>query len=84
MTKEEIFDIYVESIKEVLPELEDHEFKRTDILKNLGANSIDRVEILMMTMDSLDNFRAPMVDFVGAQNIGDIVDKLHAKVSGTT
>jgi len=80
MTKEDIFKIYVENIKEVLPHLQTHEFALTDSLKNLGANSIDRAEILMMTLESLDDFNAPLVEFAEAQTIGDLVNKLYAKV----
>lgn len=80
MTKEDIFNIIVSHTKDILPELETHEFALTDSLRDLGANSIDRAEIIMMTLESLDDFNAPMLEFAEAQTIGDLVNKLYAKV----
>lgn len=80
MTKEDIFNTIVNHTKDVLPELETHEFALTDSLRDLGANSIDRSEIIMMTLESLNNFNAPMVEFAETQTIGELVNKLYAKV----
>jgi polyketide biosynthesis acyl carrier protein len=73
MTKEQIFDLVKNHTCEVIPELEEHTFQMTDQLKELGANSVDRAEILMMTMESL-SLQVPMVDFFGIKNIGELVD----------
>jgi polyketide biosynthesis acyl carrier protein len=40
-------------------------------LRELGANSIDRADILMQTMSDL-NVKLSMVEFASAKNIGDI------------
>ena len=47
-----------------------------DSLKEIGANSVDRADIIMFTMESL-NIRIPMVKFGNAANIGDIVDIMY-------
>jgi polyketide biosynthesis acyl carrier protein len=43
-----------------------------DSLRDLGANSIDRADIITETMEQLD-VSIPMVRFGDAKNIGDIV-----------
>ncbi len=40
-------------------------------LRELGANSIDRADILMQTMSDL-KLKLSMIEFASAKNIGDI------------
>lgn len=78
MTKEEIFAVIIENVREVLPELEDHEFKFDDQLKDLGANSIDRSEIVMMTLETIE-LEVPLVELGGVENIGELATTLASK-----
>ncbi|ASZ12884.1 acyl carrier protein [Chitinophaga pendula] len=78
MEKEAIFQIIVKHTLEVIPELESHEFKITDQLKELGANSVDRADITTMTMETLE-LEVPLVELFGAQNIEDLVELFYAK-----
>lgn len=64
---------------EVIPELEGHEFQLDESLLDLGANSLDRAEILMMSMESLA-LRIPRVELFGPKTIGGLVDLLYEKV----
>ena len=82
MEKQQIFEIVVGHAREVLPSLETHEFKRDDALKDLGANSLDRSEISVMTLGTL-GLRIPLVELATASNIGQLVDVLHAKLQRT-
>ncbi|MDT3429044.1 polyketide biosynthesis acyl carrier protein [Paenibacillus forsythiae] len=79
MTKEEIVQIIAQHICEIIPELKNHEFKPTDKLVDLGANSMDRAEIVMMTMESL-SLQVPLVHLSGAQNIGELADSIYEKL----
>ncbi|MCM3291526.1 acyl carrier protein [Paenibacillus sp. MER 180] len=72
MTRESIFQIIVEHIREVLPELAGEQITLEDSLRELGANSVDRMEILVSVMQSL-GVKIPMVNFGKASNIGDLV-----------
>ena len=54
MTKEEIFALITRHAGEVIPRLEQHAFQWTDSLRALGANSIDRSEIVMMTLEAME------------------------------
>lgn len=79
MNVEDVFAVITNHTKEVLPELESHNFQFTDSLKALGANSIDRSEIVMMSLDSLA-LNIPLLETVGAENIGELAQVLHAKL----
>lgn len=79
MNKKDIFQLIVCHSCEVIPELEDHEFKPGDRLAELGANSVDRAEIIMMTMEAL-SLRIPRVELFGAKNIGELVNVLYKKL----
>ena len=78
MQKEEIFKTLISHCCEILPELENHTFVTTDQLRELGANSIDRAEIVTMMLESL-SLKIPRVELSGAQNLGELVDILHDK-----
>jgi len=82
LNAEEVFALVVSHSREVVPELEGHNFKRTDQLSELGANSVDRAEIIMMTMESV-SLRVPLLELSGTGNIGELADLIHEKLSGT-
>ncbi|WP_455872352.1 acyl carrier protein [Serratia proteamaculans] len=79
MNKEEIINIIADHAREVIPSLAEHKFQPNDALKDLGANSIDRSEIVMMTLESLD-LNIPMLDIAGAENIGELASILYEKL----
>jgi polyketide biosynthesis acyl carrier protein len=76
--KQEILDTLYRHAREVLPALADHPFKQGDSLKALGANSVDRADIIMMTLESL-SLEISMVDLARAENIDALADIIHAK-----
>lgn len=78
MTRDEIFNIIVQHSCEVIPELESHSFVETDRLADLGANSMDRVDIIMMTLESL-SLEIPLVELAKAKNLGELTDLLYEK-----
>jgi polyketide biosynthesis acyl carrier protein len=78
MKKEEIFNLIKQNTCTIIPELENHNFQAKDQFKDLGANSIDRAEIIMMTMEQL-SLQIPRVEVFGTKNIGELVDLLHEK-----
>ena len=80
MEKEEIFEVVVKHIRTVIPSLEDHAIQPEDKLKELGADSLDRTEILDMAMGSI-SLDVPRVEVYGAKDIGELVDVLHRAAS---
>jgi polyketide biosynthesis acyl carrier protein len=49
-------------------------------LADLGANSIDRMEIVTMSLDAL-SLEVPLVEMAGVHNIESLVDLLSRKLS---
>jgi polyketide biosynthesis acyl carrier protein len=75
---QEVFDLVVKHTCEVVPELDGHTFVATDSLRELGANSMDRAEIIMMTLEAL-SVTIPLVELAGANNIGELAKLIHDK-----
>jgi polyketide biosynthesis acyl carrier protein len=79
VNQQHIFEIIVNHIREVVPELDAHDFQQDDSLRALGANSVDRADIIMMTLESL-SLDIPLTELANAANIGDLAGKIHAKI----
>lgn len=79
MNVNDIFDIIVRNTREVVPGLQEHQFQFDDSLRDLGANSVDRSEIVMMTLESL-SLNMPMIQLARAENMGDLASILHEKL----
>lgn len=80
MDKETIWAELRKSIGEVLPSLDGREVKPHERLVDLGANSVDRVEIVTLALEGL-NLAVPLHELARADNIGGLVDLLHQKAS---
>lgn len=78
MSHPEIVSLIAQHTREVIPELDGHPFTPADSLRDLGANSIDRAEIIMMTLESL-SISVPLVELADAKNIGELAGVIHAK-----
>lgn len=78
MTQQQIVDLIVAHTCEVIPDLQGRHFTPADSLRELGANSIDRSEIIMMTLESL-SVSIPLIELAGASNIGELASIIHAK-----
>jgi polyketide biosynthesis acyl carrier protein len=73
MEKQAVFDIIVRQLRDVLPELSGRQIGYLDSLRALGANSIDRSEIIMGVREELA-LHMPLVAFAKAECIGDLAD----------
>jgi len=76
MKKEDIFELIANHTCKIIPKLRNHTFQPEDRLKDLGANSLDRSEIIEMVMESL-SLQIPRVKVFGAKNIGELADILY-------
>lgn len=75
MSKEHVFEVVKNIIVEVLPDVELDQISIEKSLKDLGANSIDRMEIVTMSMEELD-LKIPLMSFAQVGNIEGMVDVL--------
>ncbi len=80
MDRDVIFTTILTQIREVVPELESHSFSAQDAMSNLGVDSVDRQEILILTLEAI-GLDIPMVQLHGPRNIGELADLLHAKLA---
>jgi polyketide biosynthesis acyl carrier protein len=78
MSKEQIFEVIVGHAREVIPKLAGHRFNLTDSLRELGANSIDRADIIMMTLETL-GLNIHLTALAKAENIGELAGIIHEK-----
>ncbi|AZC18471.1 MULTISPECIES: acyl carrier protein [Pseudomonas] len=79
MTREQIFELIVRHVRQVIPTLASHAFTRSDRLRDLGANSVDRAEIVMLVLESL-SLSIPRVELFGPGNIGELADLIHTRL----
>ncbi|HYK02066.1 MAG TPA: acyl carrier protein [Thermoanaerobaculia bacterium] len=81
MTTTDLLELIARHTREIVPNLDEHQFAATDRLVDLGANSIDRAEIAMLVQESL-GLSVPRVELFGPRNIGELAElfmkKLHA------
>lgn len=78
MSQERIAEIIFNHARDVVPKLATHCFKATDSLRELGANSVDRADIIMMTLESLE-LNIPLTALARAENIGELARIIHER-----
>ena len=83
MRRNDIFRLIVQHAREVVPELTEQQIEERDSLVDLGANSMDRTEIIILLLESL-NLKIPLIDLEGATCIGELTDLVYAKSPGTS
>ncbi|WP_238651992.1 acyl carrier protein [Paenibacillus piscarius] len=76
MNKDQVLEIMRTKMLDILPDLPAERIRREVSMKELGANSIDRFDIISDTMEEL-NIRIPLLHFGSLKNIGEVVDFLH-------
>ncbi len=75
MSKEHVFEVVKNVIIEVLPDIKPEQIHIEKNLRELGANSIDRMEVVTMSMEELD-LKIPLMSFAQVSNIQGMVDVL--------
>jgi polyketide biosynthesis acyl carrier protein len=76
--KNEILKLIKENLVEIMPELEGVEISNDETLVDLGANSIDRGELITLTLERLE-LDISRIEFVSAQTIGELADLIVEK-----
>jgi polyketide biosynthesis acyl carrier protein len=73
-----VFEVIVRVATEVLPQLQGRAVQPTDRLEDLGANSLDRADIVVMALQEL-GLAIPLTEVFGPRNVGELAELLHAK-----
>ncbi|MBB1242380.1 phosphopantetheine-binding protein [Streptomyces durbertensis] len=72
MTPDEIFAVVRRNLLEVLPDLEEAQVSLEHSMRELGANSIDRMDVVMAVQDDL-GVRVPASALTQANDLRSLV-----------
>lgn len=78
MTQTDILKMIQENLISILPHLNPDDITPNQSMRDLGANSIDRADILVRTMEQLQ-LKVPLIEFATLSNIGELVDLFYSK-----
>lgn len=78
MNKERIFEIVKKQILDILPVVSITDIELSKQLKDLGANSMDRMEIVISSMEEV-GVKIPLLEFAKVANIDGLVTLLYEK-----
>ncbi|WP_103865514.1 phosphopantetheine-binding protein [Aquimarina sp. I32.4] len=78
--KNDIINLIRENLIEIIPELVSKDISNDSTLVDLGANSIDRGELITLTLERL-NSDISRIEFVGVQTIQELADLITDKIS---
>jgi polyketide biosynthesis acyl carrier protein len=81
MDRHGVFAVIKEVILEIIPELEADQIRLEGGLKDLGANSMDRVEIVTYSMERL-GIKVPRESLAATKDLPGLVELFFARVNG--
>ena len=79
MTREQVLEVVKRNMVDTIEELEGVEIDPAKSMKDLGANSLDIVEVVSCSMREL-KVKVPRSQLKSLQNINELVDMLHTVV----
>ncbi len=74
-----VLQVLYQHTREIVPGLNSHEFKGSDSLRALGANSVDRSEIIMLTLETL-GLNVPLIDLAKAEDLDALAALMASKM----
>jgi acyl carrier protein len=80
MNRDAIFEVVKANVLKVLPEVGAAEVTPDKCLVELGANSVDRVEVTMYSMEALA-LKVPRIEFHGVRTLADLVEVLQSHLN---
>ncbi|KFF11201.1 phosphopantetheine-binding protein [Flavobacterium hydatis] len=76
--KNQIIEQIRENLLEIIPELEGTTISNDEKLSDIGANSIDRAELIALTLEQLEK-EIPRIELAGAQTINELAELIAEK-----
>jgi acyl carrier protein len=73
MTRDEMFVVVKANIQEIVEATKGVELKETDSMRDLGADSLEIVEVVSRSMKQL-KIKVPRTELSGAHNLKDLLD----------
>ena len=81
VTREAVLDVVKRNLVDTIEELEGVEIDPSKSMKDLGANSLDIVEVVSCSMREL-KVKVPRAELNKLENINQLVDLLHQEAQG--
>jgi len=78
---ESVFEVVKKNVLDILPDVAPDQVTLDVSLKDLGANSLDRVDVATMSMEDL-GIHMPMMELANVENLRDLVSVLSTKLQG--
>jgi polyketide biosynthesis acyl carrier protein len=78
-TKSEVFEVIQRNLREILPDLQSIVIDPQQSMRQLGANSLDRADVVLQSMEAL-GVRFPLNELAGVENIQGLVDFLYSRI----
>ena len=79
MTKNDIFEMVKNLLMEWVSEVDPSAIRPEVSLRDLGADSVERADLIIETMEALQ-LKVPLSEFGSLKNIQELVDFLHARI----
>jgi polyketide biosynthesis acyl carrier protein len=79
MTKDDIFSVVQNNILHVLVKLTPADIQPQISMRDLGANSIDRADVVVKSMADL-GLKIPLIELAGLGSIGELVDLFYQRL----
>lgn len=79
-TKQRAWTVLIDAIQRILPDVNQDQLQPQNSLRMLGADSMDRAEIIISVIETL-NLKLPLSYFAAAKNLGDLADLLAAQLT---
>lgn len=79
MTRDALFQIVKTNLLSVLPDLDPALITEDKSMRDLGANSIDRADVIIQTMEEL-GIRFKIAELAEVRTLGGLVDFLAARI----
>ncbi len=76
--KNQIVEKIRENLVEIIPELEGKNISNDELLVNLGANSVDKAEIIVLTLEQIQK-EIPRIELASAQTINELANLIVEK-----
>lgn len=70
-SEQQVFELVKAKVLEVLEDLDPQQVTPERSLADLGANSLDRVEVAMLSMEALE-LRIPRTELTGVGSLGEL------------
>lgn len=78
MDRDQVFQLVANCVSATVPELSSRPLNREDNLVELGVNSVDRTEVVIMALEALGS-HVPLVALAGASNLGELADAIYER-----